>query len=68
MARYSIMVIEYGSNREIELCQVQSNPEATVEAVKAKTLMVYAKEGGRRRSAISKYSSVRIVDREPPAA
>lgn len=65
MKRYSIMVIEYGADREIELCQTETNPDAVVDAAKSKTLKVYKSPGATRRSSICKYSSIRIVDHQP---
>jgi hypothetical protein len=65
MARFSIMVTEYGADREIELCQLEGNPEPTVEGLKAKTLMVHlVGSKSRRRSRIPKYTNIRVVDRE----
>lgn len=55
MKRYSIMVIEYGADREIELCQTDTNPQMVVEAAKEKTLKVYKGPEARRRSTICKY-------------
>lgn len=62
MKRFSIMVMEYGSDREIELCQVQSNPEASVAALKKKKLRVRKTDDSTRRSSIGKYTSIRVVD------
>ena len=67
MKRYSIMVIEYGADREIELCQIGTNPQMAVEAAKEKTLMVYKEPGARRRSKTCKYNSIRIVDHHEKA-
>jgi hypothetical protein len=65
MKRYSIMVTEYGAGREVELCQLDGNPEQTVEGLKAKTLMVHTgRPGVNRRSRIQKYSVIRVVDHE----
>lgn len=68
MKRYSIMVIEYGADHEIELCQTDTNPQMVVEGAQQKTLMVYKAKDARRRSKICKYSSIRIVDREARAS
>jgi adenylate cyclase class IV len=68
MKRYSIMVIEYGSDREIELCQTDTNPQMVVEGAKEKTLMVYKGPDARRRSKTCKYTSIRIVDHQEAAA
>lgn len=60
--RYSIMVTEYGSDREVELCQVEQNPEVIVEGAKAKSLIFNGKSS--RRSRMPKYTNIRIVDNE----
>lgn len=63
MARFSIMVMEYGADREVELCQVDGNPQPTVDGLKLKTLMVHTgKPGTRRRTRIQKYTNIRVVD------
>jgi hypothetical protein len=54
MKRYSIMVVESGSDHEIELCQVDNNPRAIADAASAKRI------AGRHR--LSKYSSVRVQE------
>ena len=65
MARFSIMVTEYGADREIELCQLDGNPEPTIAGLKAKTLMVHAVgSSSRRRTRIPKYTNIRVLDRE----
>jgi hypothetical protein len=56
MRRYSIIVREFGSKHEVELLQVNSNPEAIAFVLETK-----------REHHINKYSSVRIVDHGPPA-
>lgn len=61
--RYSIFVHEYGSDHEVELCQLDGNPEHTVAGLKAKTLMVH-NGVSRRRSRMPKYSNIRVVDNE----
>ena len=62
------MVIEYGSDREVELCRVSHNPDAVVKGLEAKTLMVMAAANAKRRSRTCKYTSIRIVDHEAMAA
>lgn len=63
--RYSIMVTEYGADREVELCQLDGDPEPTVLGLKAKTLMVHnGKPGQHRRTKIQKYASIRVVDHQ----
>jgi hypothetical protein len=53
--RFSIMVRELGSKREVELLQVNNNPQAIAFALEQK-----------REHHINKYSSVRIVDHGRP--
>jgi hypothetical protein len=57
-ARYSIWVREHGSDHDVELCALNSNPKEMVSALYAKRLKL-----GKGR-AISKYDSVRVVDNE----
>lgn len=61
MKRFSIMIQEYGADREVELCQLDGDPAQTVLGLKAKTLTV-GKPGARRRTKIPKYTNVRVVD------
>lgn len=61
MARFSIMVIEYGSDREIELCRLDGNPDQVVAGLNAKTLTVHT-GNSRRRTKIRKYTKVSVVD------
>jgi hypothetical protein len=55
--RYSIVVREYGSDHDVTLVHVDSNAQAIVDGLRAKTLTI----GKRRR--IPKYTSIRIVER-----
>lgn len=64
MKRFSVMVQEYGSSREVELCAMDGNPEPTVAGLKAKTLMVHSDPNARRRTKIPKYTNIRIVDHQ----
>jgi hypothetical protein len=57
--RFSILVREPGSGRDIELCQVDSNPEKVAEAAGMKLLRV---SSSRRQYRIKRYDSIRIVD------
>lgn len=59
--RYSIMVQEFGSDHEVELCQVEQGAEQIVAAAKAKTLMVHDGKKNRR-TKMSKYLNVRMVE------
>lgn len=65
MKRFSVMVQEYGSSREVELCQLDGDPEPTVKGLQNKTLMV-ALADKRRRTKILKYSNIRVVDHQVP--
>ena len=64
MKRFSVMVQKYGSDREIELCQLDGDPEPTVKGLEAKTLMVHTGDGSRRRTKIPKYTNIRVVDHQ----
>jgi hypothetical protein len=59
MKRYSIMVIQEGSKREVELCQVDNDPHAIAQAAADKTIRVRLSD---RVSYIPKYTSVRVID------
>jgi len=63
-ARYSIWVREYGADHDVELMQVNSNPQAVVQGLQAKTLTIRRSifEPGKRVSKIPKYTYVRVVD------
>ena len=63
--RYSIMVMQYGSKTEVELCQVDCDPHAIAKAAAEKTLRIVGSMG--RVAHVRKYDSVRVVDHEPPA-
>ena len=66
MKRFSVMVQEYGSDREVELCQLDGDPAQTVSGLKTKTLMVQLAEK-RRRTKIPKYTNIRVVDHQETA-
>ena len=53
--RFSIWVREYGSDHDVELMEVDSNPEPIVKGLREKTLNF----GGRKHP---KYSWVRVVN------
>ena len=59
--RYSIWVRENGSGREIELCQVDTNPEKVAEAAGMKLLRI---SNSGRRYRIKRYDWVRIVNND----
>jgi hypothetical protein len=62
MARYSIEAVQYGSERWIEVCQVNANPEMIKEGLENKKLRITMSDG--RHSTIAKYTRVRIVDHD----
>lgn len=67
--RFSIMVTEYGSDREVELCQLDGDTAPTIAGLKAKTLMVHTgKPGVRRRTRMPKYMDIRVVDHQKEQA
>lgn len=59
MKHFTIMVRETGRNHERELCSVDSNPEAIVEAAKTKVMAV---EQGGRKVKIPAYEHVYFKD------
>lgn len=62
--RYSIWVREYGSDHDVELMQVDSNPAAVTGGLHKKMLTIQKSifEGGKRKSKIPRYTFVRVVD------
>ena len=65
MKRYAIMGTEYlAGDKEVVICELDSNPEAAIEALREKTLKVYKSPGATRRSTIGRYNNLRIVDRQ----
>lgn len=65
-ARYSIIVREHGSDHNVELMQVGSNPQAIVDGLRKKTLKISRSifEPGKRVAKIPKYSFIQIIDHE----
>jgi hypothetical protein len=63
--RYSIIVTEHGSERAIELLQVNSNPQAIVDGLRQKMLTVKCSvlDPGQRRVLIPRYTFIEVVDR-----
>ena len=57
MAGYSIIVREYGSDHDVTLLHVGSNPQAVVDGLRAKTLTI-----GKRRTQTPKYTSLQVVE------
>jgi hypothetical protein len=64
MARYSIIVREHGSDHDVELMQVNSNPDAIVAGLRAKSLTIKRTvfQAGARQVKIPKYAYVHVVD------
>ena len=64
--RYSIFVREYGSDHDVELAKVNSNPQDIVDGLKQKVLTIKRSifEKGPRTLKIQKYTDIRIVDHD----
>lgn len=62
--RFSIWVREVGSDHDVELMQVDSNPEPLVKKLREMTLTTQKSifESGKRKTKVPKYSWVRIVE------
>jgi len=65
--RWSIWVREIGSDHDVELMELDSNPEPIAQGLRAKMLTVNKSifQSGRRKSKVPRYSWVRIVDNHP---
>jgi hypothetical protein len=59
--RYSIIVREYGSDHNVELMQVDSNPDAVVAGLHKKMLNIKAG----KKSKMPKYTFVQVIDNAP---
>jgi hypothetical protein len=59
--RYSIWGWEHGSDHEVEILQVDSNPETMRKALGMKMLNVTL-TSGKRKSSIPRYTFLRIVE------
>jgi hypothetical protein len=57
MKRYSVWGKEYGSDHDVELIQVDGNPQCVLDGLAAKTLAIKKKQSKLRR-----YSGLRIVE------
>lgn len=57
-ARFSIWVREHGSDHDVELCAVDSNPEVIKTALYAKRLKLGKKK-------VAQYDYIRVVDNDP---
>ena len=61
--RYSIWGREYGSDHDVEIVQVNSNPRAVVDALINKTLSVsHSAFPGGKKTKVRKYSWLKIVE------
>jgi hypothetical protein len=62
MGRYSILVTEHGSDHAVELIQVNSNPQAIVDGLRQKKLIIERSvaEPGRRRVGVPKYTFIEV--------
>lgn len=62
--RWSIWGTEYGSDHEVELAQVDGNPQPVLDAFAAKTIALSntVTSKARKRSKIRKFTWLRIVD------
>jgi hypothetical protein len=60
------MVREYGSDHNVELMQVNSNPQAIVDGLRKKTLTMKTSiyQPGKRVVKIPKYSFIQVVDHQ----
>jgi len=63
--RYSIMGREYGSDHDVEIVQVNTNPQAMIDALMQKTLSVnHSNFPGGKKTKVRKYTWLRIVENE----
>lgn len=64
MRRYSIMVREYGSDHDVELMQVESNPSEIVKGLRKKSLTIKHSifQAGQRVSKVPKYTNIEVRD------
>lgn len=61
--RYSIWGTEHGSDHEVELAQVDSNPQPVMDAYLAMTLTVKPTiNGPKKKTKIRKFNYLRIVE------
>lgn len=63
MKRFEIVGREHGADREVVICMVSTNPDAIIEAVKAKTKLVASRSGFRRIS-VNRYEHVYVREVE----
>jgi hypothetical protein len=60
--RYTIMVREYQSDKLVELCSVNTNPERIAEGARSKKLLIAGK--GWRHIFVRKYEQVEVIDNQ----
>jgi hypothetical protein len=58
---YSITGFQYGSDHRTEICRVETNPEAVVQALSDKTIKVKGQYGNRP-SSVSKYTDIQVTE------
>jgi hypothetical protein len=58
---FSIIVRERGSDHEVELARVSSNPEKIVAALRSKRLKIYA-PNDRRKQSTCRYDTIRVIE------
>lgn len=64
MKRYSIWGREYGADHDVELAQVDGNPQPVLDGLAEKTLTIHHDifKSSKKKSKIRKYSWLRIVE------
>jgi hypothetical protein len=64
--RFSIWGREYGADHDVELAQVDGNPQPVLNAFAAKTLTIKHSiiDSSKRKSTIRKYTWLHIVENE----
>ena len=63
--RYSIWGREYGADHDVELAQVDGNPQPVLDGLASKMLSInHSALPGGKKSKTRKYSWLRIVDNE----
>jgi hypothetical protein len=68
MSRYSIWGRQHGVDHDTELARCETNPQAIVDGLKAKSVIAHVITTGGKRVQVPKYSWLRIVDHEPEEA
>jgi hypothetical protein len=62
-ARYSIWGREYGADHDVEILQVNANPQAVLDGLINKSLTIsHGQFKGAKKSKIRKYTWLRIVE------